>query len=567
MLKFLSMQIEGFCSIPQLNVPFTQNNIILIKAPNGSGKSTIFSALLWVLFGKNIKGVSDVQTWKEFRTRDYKGAMVSIYFENNGSVYQIIRCQKYDKVIVDGAKGKDRLLIIKDADIIDVKGKNQQQQKILNILGLSQNLFTNSIMFGQGLSRLIQESNSDKKKLFEEIFDLNYLNIAKGIALEAKNKILSDIHELETEYSLTKREYDSTLSTYSDLKTKELEFDKEIQDERKELISDRKKLKIKKSDIEEQLKSYNYQDEIDGIRKELASLKERYSKAKSISNIPIVDFVKGIYDLIKSKKYGKAMNSLGSLIKAFKDIEDISNQIEYKEGLLSKLLIKDREYIKYKHVLDDIVDDLETIRTQLSKLKEKKLTILSSKYKSKADELVIKVKNLESSIRDKNKELEDYNWLINDPLSNDGIKAYLFDSSLGFINSELYRYANILGFHISFEIDLNSSRKEFVTLIERDGHIIDYDELSGGEKQLVDISMAFAMNQALTLSRGINIAFLDEVFESLSSDNIELVVQLIKDIYKDRTLFIISHHDNLPLSNVKILEVEKHRGLSYYKGL
>ena len=79
--------------------------------------------------------------------------------------------------------------------------------------------------------------------------------------------------------------------------------------------------------------------------------------------------------------------------------------------------------------------------------------------------------------------------------------------------------------------------------------------------------MAFAMNQALTISKGINIAFLDEVFESLSSDNIELVIQLVKEVYKDKTLFLISHHDSLPFSNVKILEVEKHNGLSYYKGL
>ena len=42
-----------------------------------------------------------------------------------------------------------------------------------------------------------------------------------------------------------------------------------------------------------------------------------------------------------------------------------------------------------------------------------------------------------------------------------------------------------------FNIDLNSTRKDFVTLIERDNHIIDYDELSGGEKQVCNLCMAF----------------------------------------------------------------------------
>lgn len=49
--------------------------------------------------------------------------------------------------------------------------------------------------------------------------------------------------------------------------------------------------------------------------------------------------------------------------------------------------------------------------------------------------------------------------------------------------------------------------------------------------------MAFAMHEALTASKGINLAFLDEVFESLSSDNIELVINLIKHIFNGKSLF------------------------------
>ena len=95
--------------------------------------------------------------------------------------------------------------------------------------------------------------------------------------------------------------------------------------------------------------------------------------------------------------------------------------------------------------------------------------------------------------------------------------------------------------------------------------IIDYDELSGGEKQLCNVAMAFAMNEALTASKGINLAFLDEVFESLSSDNVEVVTSLIRHIFKEKTLFLITHLDSLPLGNTKILQVEKTQGLSRYQ--
>lgn len=566
MLKLLNMQIEGFCSIPNLYVPFDQKQTVLIKAPNGSGKSTIFSALVWCLYGKTIKGVSDVQTWKEFRTEDYCGTKVSVYFQKGESVYQVIRCQKYDKNLEDGSKGKDRFIVIKDANHLDIKSKVQLQQKLVDILGLTQNLFTNSIMFGQGINRIIQESNADKKKLFEEIFDLNYLNIAKGIAIEEKGHILSQLNEAERESDSLKRELESTISTYKDLRAREKDFSNHIREERKELREDRKKLKAKREEILPKLGT-SLTPEINMLQKELDRLRSSYNKAKSISNIPIKEFIGNVYNMISFKKYKEASKALLEILEAFNMMESLQFEIDSKSKEVEHYKEKHQEYKKYSQILSDIDDDLETIKDQLSKLKEEKLKVISPKYKEKIADVRKRLRKVDEDYHNKELELEDYNWVIEDPLGNNGIKAYLFDSSLDFLNKELEKYYEILGFHISFEIDLSTTRKEFCTLIEKDGHIMDYDELSGGEKQLVDISMAFAMNQALTVSKGINIAFLDEVFESLSSDNIELVIQLVKEVYKDKTLFLISHHDSLPFSNVKILEVEKRNGLSYYKGL
>ena len=566
MLKLLNMQIEGFCSIPNLYVPFDQKQTVLIKAPNGSGKSTIFSALVWCLYGKTIKGVSDVQTWKEFRTSDYCGTMVSVHFQRKESVYQVIRCQKYDKNLEDGSKGRDRFIVIKDAEPLDIKSKVQLQQKLVDILGLTQNLFTNSIMFGQGINRIIQESNADKKKLFEEIFDLNYLNIAKGIALEDKSNIVSQLNEAERESASLKRELESTISTYKDLKAREKDFYNHIREERKELREDRKKLRAKREEILPKLGT-SLTPEINMIQKELDKLHKLYRQAKSISNIPIREFIGNVYDMISSKKYKDASKALLDIMQAFEMMENLQVEIDTKSQVVDYYNELNQKHKRYSQLLADIDDDLETIKEKLRKLKEEKLKVLSPKYKEQIADLRKRLRKVDEYYHNKELELEDYNWVIDDPLGNNGIKAYLFDSSLDFLNKELERYYEILGFHISFEIDLSSTRKEFCTLIEKDGHIIDYDELSGGEKQLVDISMAFAMNQALTISKGINIAFLDEVFESLSSDNIELVIQLVKEVYKDKTLFLISHHDSLPFSNVKILEVEKRNGLSYYKGL
>ena len=76
------------------------------------------------------------------------------------------------------------------------------------------------------------------------------------------------------------------------------------------------------------------------------------------------------------------------------------------------------------------------------------------------------------------------------------------------------------------------------------------------------LKIAFAMAEAMSAARGINITFLDEVFENLSEDNIEVVISLIKYIYEHKTLFLITHQKSLPLSNVKVWQVEKTNGLT-----
>ena len=136
---------------------------------------------------------------------------------------------------------------------------------------------------------------------------------------------------------------------------------------------------------------------------------------------------------------------------------------------------------------------------------------------------------------------------------------------MGYLNQVLESYSEILGFNIQFKVDLNSTKKDFVTLIVKDGVDVIYEELSGGEKQLCNLAMAFAMNEVMTEAKGVNIAFLDEVFESLSSDNIEVVIGLIRKVYKDKTLFLITHQESLPIPNAKTLIVKKNHGLSEYE--
>ena len=567
MLTFTTMNVVGFCSIENLHIPLNPGCTILIKAPNGKGKSTILSALVWAIYGKNLKGVSEVTTWEKVRPKDYQGVMVEVFFQKGEHIYKIIRCQKCNIVLEDGAKGKDRLILMKDNEVVNVKGKNKLQDAINAELGLSYTLFMNSIMFGQGIKRLIQESNSDKKKIFEEVFDLEFLNIAKGIAMQDKNNLLAQANEVEHQSALLKKELEANKEAYFDLRDREKGFKEKIKSERRELKKDRedltkqliKKQQQLKDEVEKSLKVKikKHTDYVDVLKSKI-----KYNRI--VSGVSLPDFVKKLKIQLDKGHYKRAKESVDIIYKAIINSDKLQEEYEDALGRLDELRTTNEKYKRLQKECDDIASDIADIDEELEKLKQEKLKVMSPKYKEKLKEIRKTLRKVDEDYHNKELELENYNWLINDPLGNNGIKAYLFDSSLDMLNRTLDKYSQVLGFRIEFNIDLGTARKEFFTLIERDGQIIDYDELSGGEKQLVNVAMAFAMNESLTMSKGINLAFLDEVFESLSSDNVEVVTSLIRHTFADKTLFLITHLDSLPLSNTKILQVEKVNGLSSY---
>ena len=568
MLTFTTMNVVGFCSIENLHIPLNPSCTILIKAPNGKGKSTILSALVWAIYGKNLKGVSEVTTWEKVRPKDYQGVMVEVFFQKGEHIYKIIRCQKCNIVLEDGAKGKDRLILMKDNEVVNVKGKNKLQDAINAELGLSYTLFMNSIMFGQGIKRLIQESNSDKKKIFEEVFDLEFLNIAKGIAMQDKNNLLAQANEVEHQSALLKKELEANKEAYFDLRDREKGFKEKIKSERRELKKDRedltkqliKKQQQLKDEVEKSLKVKikKHTDYVDVLKSKI-----KYNRI--VSGVSLPDFVKKLKIQLDKGHYKRAKESVDIIYKAIINSDKLQEEYEDALGRLDELRTTNEKYKRLQKECNDIASDIADIDEELEKLKQEKLKVMSPKYKEKLKEIRKTLRKVDEDYHNKELELENYNWLINDPLGNNGIKAYLFDSSLDMLNRTLDKYSQVLGFRIEFNIDLGTARKEFFTLIERDGQIIDYDELSGGEKQLVCVAMAFAMNESLTMSKGINLAFLDEVFESLSSDNVEVVISLIRHTFANKTLFLITHLDSLPLSNTKILQVEKVNGLSRYQ--
>ena len=75
-----------------------------------------------------------------------------------------------------------------------------------------------------------------------------------------------------------------------------------------------------------------------------------------------------------------------------------------------------------------------------------------------------------------------------------------------------------------------------------------YDELSGGQKTVADLTI---LEKLIKLVGGVGILIFDETFKHLDNENLELVVDIVKEMQCHST-FIISHADGFPYWDLAI---------------
>lgn len=570
MIQFGNIIIEGFCSIPYLELNLGSKGITVIRGATGEGKTTILSALVWGAYGKNLKGKSDVNTWEKYRPKNYNGTKVEIYFGKDGKTHKITRCLKY-KGEVNGAKGKDRLIYEIDAVEVSEKNRGEIQALINADLGMSYSLFMNSILFGQGMKRLIQESSSDKKDLFEEIFELEYISKARDIAKGYYTEALREYNEISQKYSSSKEKKQSIQRMLDDLKKQANHVKNDLSSRVK--VLEKKLSLLAKAKKENELKeTVTYKNRIEQriqeARDNQKELLNKINDAKKKTRVSLEEFIGVIIKLLKRGDIKNSLKRLMEVKKAFGDIERLQDKCSKLADKISNYRDKLEELRDQEYEANKVQRDIDLTHVEIKKLlSEKRAGVnlgLIKKYKTQLSTISDKLQSIESEMEEKRAKVDNYKWVMDDPLGNRGIKAFLFESSLDILNETLESYSEVLGFSILFYVDIQGVKKDFNTQIIMDGIEVSYEELSGGQKTLVNIAMAFAMNEVMTKAKGINIAFLDEVFENLSSEYVDLVIGLIRKIYKDKTLYLISHQESLPIPNARVLTVTRERGLSQY---
>lgn len=137
---------------------------------NGSGKSSLWSAICWCWFGVGVKGerTSSILTW------DQKTTEVLTEVTVNGKLHTIYRSGPPERIQLDEIQAT--------------------QDDIDNLLGLNRKRFLHSIIFGQGVSLFPDITTPERGALLDDVLSL-------GVWQKASDVATKKVSELEKEAS------------------------------------------------------------------------------------------------------------------------------------------------------------------------------------------------------------------------------------------------------------------------------------------------------------------------------------------------------------------------------
>lgn len=630
---FDKLFIEGFGAIHSpLSFDLDRGGVWLVKGDNGGGKTTIFSALCWALYRVNLKDVanSNVGTWEENRLDTYRGTRVIVQFNIGDNVIMVARHLDF-KGTTKGLKGGSKLMVFrkefkkKDFTQTDLVGENlhkgDMQDYINDILGMGSKMFLNSVLFGQRMKRLVEVDNAEKRKLFEDLFDLEFIQYARDNGKALKEELVVKRRELDVELSKCQTTIEHLNSKYSDdqkllgdfeetLAMAKAQLDEDIvktttylSEHKKEVGEANKRLEnLQEADDGELRKKYaEAQEEKNSIDRQIKELEfdiKSVDRETSQANQNMVNYQQELDNVedtcpyckedLAKEKVKKVKAAIQKKIKAEKSVLNALskklNPLHPKLEKLQKTALKQDKSMSDLHIevllLNKVQKDINDARQKVNSL-DTEVAILEERlkgYQKNGEELklskppnidlesikkrIAEQETLEGkckvSLQDLQEEVGLVTWWMSKGFGHGGIKAFVFNAMLAKLNSYVEKYAQRLGVYVRFSVDLSKVSKPFVTTCYKNGKEIDYKELSGGEKQRIDIALAFAMHDLVSHSSKVNLLVMDECFEGLDGEGIESAFDLIRVKCVDKkTVFVISHSMIIDSLNSKTIEVYK----------
>ena len=192
-MKITQVDIKNFRSIGEISTPLDVPGLHLVLGSNldnksfdsnGSGKSALFEAVIWGLFGELLRPNEAVEN---IIRKGEKTCSVDLVLdpEDGTSLVLLTRTRTAKKASLEVIKMEDGSPLFPSGNI------NTKQEELNAWLGTDYMTFTNSVYFGKGLAKFFMLSNDvDRKELLESILKI----ISFDKPLESAKAKLSEIN-------------------------------------------------------------------------------------------------------------------------------------------------------------------------------------------------------------------------------------------------------------------------------------------------------------------------------------------------------------------------------------
>lgn len=343
---------------------FGESGIFLITGDTGTGKSTIFDAISFALYGEASLG-KEKRSAKSFRS-DYakkeEKTYVSFEFEHKNKIYKITRNPEYTRPKL---KGEGDVKESADASLLELEtanvytGVNLVNSMINDILGLTKDQFSQTVMIAQGdFMKILNANSKDRKDLFQKIFNTKLYSLFQDKLKSENSRCESNNKSIKTKIDLALTRIDN----YSEFKDFDL-------------------LNNYKSDSK-----YIYQviDTLDELNKFLTVKQKEFNDKKGKLDKEIEDLVKKI----------SVANTNNNLIKNLNDnkmtLIDLEKELDNIKGL--KIIV---EKARLALPIADIEEKLNDANENIVSIEHSLIELNKS------------LKDCENLLKDKNKQFDD----------------------------------------------------------------------------------------------------------------------------------------------------------------
>lgn len=277
-MKPLKLTMSAFGSYAGKNViDFTgqQQGIFLITGDTGAGKTTIFDAITYALYNQTSGGERNGNMMRSQYAQPETETYVELEFLYRGQTYRVRRNPDYKitKTLKNGRIREQKVphsveLTLPDGTVFPEK-KNATDAKIIEILGLTADQFSQIVMIAQGdFLKLLYTKSDERKMIFSKLFRTDiYWKIQENLRRKSM--------EMDERIQENDRAFEQEKSRIIPLpESEELPLDELVERLRERLKDALKEQNLRRANVEELNKKITKYEEINKLFVSLEKIRQ-----------------------------------------------------------------------------------------------------------------------------------------------------------------------------------------------------------------------------------------------------------------------------------------------------